>query len=61
MYNMQRQRLETNLALGGELGLLERGLRALGELALVRDNVDVLLGQVLDLAILDLPELFGDL
>lgn len=48
-------------SLGQQLCLLDLGLRALLQLALVVDDRDVHLGKVDDLLVLDFPEVLGDL
>lgn len=49
------------LALSSKLGLGDGSLRPLCEPVLVVDNGQVLLGQVLELFVLDLPKLLRDL
>ena len=49
------------VTLAEQLGLLQCCVRCLDEFLLVVDDGEILLGQVLDLAILDLPELLRDL
>lgn len=49
------------LALSSELGLGDGSLRPLCEPVLVVDDGQVLLGQILELFVLDLPELLRDL
>ena len=57
----QRLSLRPSSSLTKQLGLLQRRLTVLDEHLLVIDDRDIGSCQVLDLAVFDFPELFGDL